>query len=70
MKNAAVKTAAGFSLSKKSSLCWAFSIIHGIMVMGDEECYKVGKWNEAYLKSWTPKVWCPRNTCCEKSMLR
>ena len=25
-------------VSKKSSECWAFSIIHDIMVMGEEKC--------------------------------
>ena len=27
-----------FRVSKKSSECWAFSIIHDIMVMGEEKC--------------------------------
>jgi hypothetical protein len=44
----------GFRVSKKSSECWAFSIIHDIMVMGEEKCYKVEKWSEACLKLWTP----------------
>ena len=54
------------SLSKKSSLCWAFSVILDIMVVGDEECCKVEKWNEAYLKSWIPKAWYPTSICCAK----
>ena len=34
------------------------------MVVGDEKCCKVGKWNEAYLKSWTPRVWRLGSICC------
>ena len=40
-----------FSLSKKSSLCWAFSFAYGIIVLGDERCWNAAKWNEEYLKS-------------------
>ena len=55
-------------LSKKSSLCWAFSIIYAIIIMGDEKCWNVEKWNEEYTKLWTPRAWCLRSICCAKSM--
>ena len=38
------------SLSKKSSLCWAFSFEYGIIVPGDERCWNAEKWNEVCLK--------------------
>lgn len=43
-------------LSKKSSLCWAFSIIYAIIIPGDAKCWNVEKWNEEYTKSWTPRA--------------
>ena len=39
-----------YRLSKKSSFCWAFFIIHDIISVGDKKCCKAGKWNEGYLK--------------------
>ena len=57
-----------FRLSKKSSPCWAFSIIYAIIIMGDEKCWNAEKWNEEYTKSWTPRAWCLRSICCAKLM--
>ena len=37
-------------LSKKSSLCWAFSIIYAIIIMGDEKCLNEGKWSVEFMK--------------------
>ena len=54
-------------LSKKSSESWAFSIMYAIIVPGDIRCWNVEKWNGEFLKSWTLKVWCPRDICCVKS---
>lgn len=51
---------------EKAQQCWAFSIIYDIIIMGDEKCWNVEKWNEEYTKSWTPKVWCLRSICCVK----
>ena len=39
-----------FRLSKKSSLCWAFSIIYDIIRMGDEKCLNVEKWSVEFMK--------------------
>ena len=41
----------GLSLSKKSSESWAFSVLCGIMIAGDERCWNEEKWNEESLKS-------------------
>ncbi len=40
----------GFRLSKKSSLCWAFSIFYDIIIMGDEKCLNEEKWSEEFMK--------------------
>ena len=37
-----------FSLSKKSSKCWAFSDRYGRMGKGDERCWNAGKWIETW----------------------
>ena len=50
----------------KAGLFLLSIIIHDIMVMGEEKCYKLEKWSEACLKLWTPKVWCLQIICCEK----
>ena len=37
-------------LSKKSSLCWAFSIFYDIIIMGDEKCLNEEKWSVEFMK--------------------
>ena len=37
-----------FSLSKKSSWSWAFSVRYGRMGKGDEKCWNAGKWIETW----------------------
>ena len=39
-----------FRLSKKSSLCWAFSIFYDIIIMGDEKCLNEEKWSVEFMK--------------------
>ena len=55
---------------RESSATLGFFVFLCYNIPGDAKCWNVEKWNEEYLRLWTPRVWCLRGICCAKLMQR
>lgn len=38
------------TVEKVQPMCWAFSILYDIIIMGHEKCLNEEKWSEAFMK--------------------